>query len=53
MTGKQEIRPKFREWLEKNEPDYLRAPDTDVEARTSMLEEFKAYVDEKRGGGGS
>ena len=53
MTGKQEIWPKFREYLEKNDPDYLRAPDTDVTASTSMLQEFKAYVDQKRAAGES
>ena len=48
MKGKEEIPAKFREYLEKNDPDYLRAPDTDVTGSTSMLQEFKAYVDEKR-----
>ncbi len=50
IQGKAGIRPKFLEYLEKYEPDYLRAPDTDVTASTSMLQEFKAYVDKKRAG---
>ncbi len=53
MNGKADIRPQFREYLEKNDPDYLRAPQQDVNARTTMLEEFKIHVDDKRQGGGS
>lgn len=48
MNGKSEIPAKFREYLEKNDPEYLKAPQQGVNERTSMLEEFKTYVDGKR-----
>lgn len=48
MNGKSEIPAKFRDYLEKNDPEYLKAPQQGVNERTTMLEEFKVHVDAKR-----
>lgn len=48
MGGRDELPAAFREYLEENDPDYLEAPRQSVNASTTMLDEFKTYVDEKR-----
>jgi len=48
MKGKSEIPAAFREYLEENDPEYLKAPQQGVNERTTMLEEFKVHVDSKR-----
>ena len=36
------------DYMEKNDPDYLRSPEEVTRNTTTFYEEFKKYVDEKR-----